>query len=64
MKEKMIVKEKQRYILGLLRVSMGLILLWAFFDKLFGFRFATLPNKSWLAGSSPKIGRASCRERV
>src|SRR3989339_1902193 len=52
----MIIEEKPKYILGLLRISMGLILLWAFFDKLFGFRFATLPNKSWLAGSSPTSG--------
>ncbi len=50
------VEEKPKYILGLLRVSMGLILLWAFFDKLFGFGFATLPNKSWLAGNSPTSG--------
>ena len=52
----MMVEEKPKYILGLLRVSMGLILLWAFFDKLFGFGFATLPNKSWLAGNSPTSG--------
>ena len=52
----MIVEGKQNYILGLLRISMGLILLWAFFDKLFGFGFATLPNKSWLAGNSPTSG--------
>ena len=50
------VEEKPKYIFGLLRVSMGLILLWAFFDKLFGFGFATLPNKSWLAGNSPTSG--------
>jgi len=52
----MMVEEKQKYILGLLRISMGLILLWAFFDKLFGFGFATMHNKSWLAGSSPTSG--------
>ena len=52
----MIAEEKPKYLLGLLRISMGLILLWAFFDKLFGFGFATLPNKSWLAGNSPTSG--------
>ena len=35
---------------------MGLIFLWAFFDKLFGLRFATSPDKSWLAGGSPTYG--------
>ena len=52
----MTFEEKQKYILGLLRISMGLILLWAFFDKLFGLGFATLYNKSWLAGNSPTSG--------
>ena len=52
----MIVEEKQKYVLGLLRISMGSILLWAFFDKLFGLGFATLHNKSWLTGNSPTSG--------
>ena len=52
----MIAEEKPKYILGLLRISMGLILLWAFFDKLFGLGFATMRNKSWLAGNSPTSG--------
>ena len=52
----MIIEEKQKYILGLLRISMGLILLWAFFDKLFGLGFATVHNKSWLTGNSPTSG--------
>ena len=52
----MIIEGKQKYILGLLRISMGLILLWAFFDKLFGLGFATMRNKSWLAGNSPTSG--------
>ena len=52
----MIVEEIQKYVLGLLRISMGSILLWAFFDKLFGLEFATMHNKSWLAGNSPTSG--------
>lgn len=43
-------------VLGLLRLSMGLMFLWAFFDKLLGWGFATTPEKSWLAGGSPTAG--------
>ncbi len=35
---------------------MAVIFLWAFFDKLFGLEFATVPEKSWLSGSSPTAG--------
>lgn len=41
---------------GLLRISLGFIFLWAFFDKLFGLGFATASDKSWLAGNSPTFG--------
>lgn len=40
----------------LLRLYLSFLLLWAFFDKLFGLSFATLPSKSWLAGVSPTAG--------
>lgn len=42
--------------LGLLRVAVGFIFLWAFFDKLLGLGFATTPEKSWLSGGSPTLG--------
>ena len=42
--------------IGLLRVWMGFIFLWAFFDKLLGLGYATLPERSWLAGGSPTFG--------
>ena len=35
---------------------MGLIFFWAFFDKLLGLGYATIPDKSWLAGGSPTTG--------
>lgn len=38
---------------GLLRLSLGLICLWAFFDKLLGLGYATKPEQAWLAGGSP-----------
>lgn len=42
--------------LGLLRISMGFIFLWAFLDKFFGLGFATGPEKSWISGASPTAG--------
>ena len=47
---------KLKVALGILRISMGLIFLWAFFDKLLGLGYATIPDKSWLAGGSPTTG--------
>ena len=41
---------------GILRIALGLIFLWAFFDKLLGLGFATTADKSWLAGNSPTSG--------
>lgn len=41
---------------GLLRLSLGWVFLWAFLDKLFGWGFATAPEKAWLAGGSPTTG--------
>lgn len=47
---------KFKIVLGILRIFMGLIFLWAFFDKLLGLGFATTPEKAWLAGGSPTFG--------
>ena len=49
-------ENKTRYIWGFLRLTMGLIFLWAFIDKVFGLGFATTPEKAWLAGGSPTAG--------
>src|SRR3989344_8184887 len=49
-------RPKQEIFIGLLRISMGFIFLWAFFDKLLGLGFATAPDKSWLSGNSPTSG--------
>ncbi|MFW9905415.1 MAG: hypothetical protein ACFFFH_13825 [Candidatus Thorarchaeota archaeon] len=43
-------------ILGILRIVMGFVFLWPFLDKMFGLGFATTPENSWLAGSSPTQG--------
>ena len=45
-----------QYVLGLLRLVMGWIFLWAFVDKVFGLGFATTVDKSWLVGASPTSG--------
>ena len=47
---------KPSYIFGLLRIALGSIFAWAFFDKLFGLNFTTPPAKSWLNGNSPTLG--------
>ncbi len=47
---------KSQLLSAMLRIGMGFIFLWAFFDKVFGLGYATLPEKSWLAGNSPTSG--------
>lgn len=47
---------KFKITLGILRIFMGLIFLWAFFDKLLGLGFATTAEKAWVAGGSPTFG--------
>ena len=53
--------------LALARISLGLIFLWAFFDKLLGLGFATcrdaktdvvtqMCQKAWIEGGSPTVG--------
>lgn len=49
-------KKNINYIWEFLRLGMGLIILWAFFDKLIGLGFTTVPDKSWIAGGSPTMG--------
>ena len=42
--------------LAVLRISTGFVFLWAFFDKTFGFGYATPSAKSWINGGSPTKG--------
>lgn len=44
------------YALALLRILLGMVLVWAFVDKAFGLGFATPAAKSWTAGGSPTAG--------
>lgn len=48
--------KREECVLASLRISLGLIFLWAFFDKLFGLGFATASENAWLLGSSPTTG--------
>ncbi len=41
------------YAWAVLRISLGWIFLWAFFDKLFGLGFSTSADKAWIIGTSP-----------
>lgn len=49
-------ENKTRYVWGLLRLTLGLVFLWAFIDKVFGLGFATKPEQAWLVGGSPTAG--------
>jgi len=46
----------QKTALGVLRIALGFIFLWAFFDKLLGLGFATPAARAWMAGGSPTTG--------
>ena len=48
--------KKGEYLLSFLRISLGLIFLWAFFDKVFGLGFTTASENAWLLGGSPTTG--------
>lgn len=48
--------KKEKITLAVLRLSMGFIFLWAFFDKVFGLGFATTTAKAWIHGGSPTTG--------
>lgn len=50
------MNKKVGYTLGLLRLVLGWVFLWAFLDKVFGLGFATQSGKSWMDGVSPTAG--------
>ncbi len=54
--KKMVNEKKAHIIFIILRISLALIFLWAFFDKLLGLGFATKPENAWILGKSPTIG--------
>ncbi len=46
---------KQKLFLTL-RLALSFIFLWAFFDKVFGWGFATVTENAWINGGSPTEG--------
>jgi thiosulfate dehydrogenase (quinone) large subunit len=42
--------------LGLARIGLGAVFLWAFLDKLFGFGYATPAARAWINGGTPTKG--------
>ena len=42
--------------LAVLRISTGFVFLWAFFDKTFGWGYATPSERAWINGGSPTKG--------
>ena len=51
-----IPRNADAFAFGTLRIALGWIWLWAFFDKLLGLGFATTPEKAWINGNSPITG--------
>jgi thiosulfate dehydrogenase [quinone] large subunit len=60
-------KKELQIALGILRLAVGFIFLWAFFDKLLGLGFSTcfdpqtktinyFCNQAWIKGGSPTFG--------
>ncbi|HKN98556.1 MAG TPA: DoxX family membrane protein [Pseudonocardiaceae bacterium] len=43
-------------ILAFLRITMGLVFLWAFLDKTFGLDYSTTSAQAWIRGGSPTQG--------
>jgi len=39
-----------------LRISLGLVFLWAFLDKTFGLGYSTAASRAWVSGGSPTNG--------
>lgn len=45
-----------RFVLALLRISVGFVFLWAFLDKTFGLGFPTPSRRAWIHGGGPARG--------
>ncbi len=51
-----VISKSAARVLAVLRIAVGFIFLWAFFDKLFGLHYSTASANSWLNGGSPTKG--------
>ena len=50
------VYSKAQYLGAVVRLALGFVFLWAFFDKVFGWGYATPAGKAWIDGVSPTVG--------
>lgn len=50
------INTKEKYFWALLRLGMGWIFLWPFWDKTFGMGLSTAADKAWIMGGSPTAG--------
>ena len=48
--------KRYQKLIGILRISMGWLMLWAFLDKTFGLGFTTARESAWVNGVSPTAG--------
>ena len=48
--------KKEKLVILLIRLAMGFVFMWAFFDKVFGLGFATSAKNAWINGVSPTYG--------
>lgn len=46
-------EKKSLYAIAIMRISIGLMMLWSFLDKLLGWGFATPRGQAWVDGVSP-----------
>jgi len=49
-------RDRHPYVWAGLRLALALTMLWAFFDKLYGYGYATKPGHAWVNGASPTAG--------
>ncbi|PIN90104.1 hypothetical protein COU60_02070 [Candidatus Pacearchaeota archaeon CG10_big_fil_rev_8_21_14_0_10_34_76] len=54
--KRMSLGRKRKFIWAGLRILLGAVFLWAFFDKLLGLGFSTTFEKAWVNGGSPTYG--------
>lgn len=47
---------RARYLMGITRIALGWVFLWAFLDKTFGLGFASASEDAWINGGSPTFG--------
>jgi thiosulfate dehydrogenase [quinone] large subunit len=55
-KRSLVGHERDIWAWAAIRLTLGWIMIWAFFDKVLGLGFATKPGQGWINGVSPTTG--------